>query len=97
MLSTIFIILCDIEDTTWQHYDAKFLFESWIIFYFLTWEEEERRNFVPPSCHVMVCLLHKHQWNTKPFHFDIVWLQKVQFIVVIFSSVEKSCYFYMWR
>ena len=62
-------------------------------FYFWTWEEEERRNFVPPSHHVMFCLLHKHQWNTKPFHFDIVWLQKVQFIAVIFSPVKKSCYF----
>ena len=33
MFSTIFIILCDIEDITWQHCDAKFLFESLILFF----------------------------------------------------------------
>ena len=33
MFSTIFIILCDIGDITWQHGDEKFLFKSLILFF----------------------------------------------------------------
>ena len=32
--------------------------------------QHEERNFVSPSSHVMSYLLHKQQWNTKPFHFN---------------------------
>ena len=32
--------------------------------------QHEKRNFVSPSGHVMFYLLYKHQWNTKPFHFN---------------------------
>ena len=31
--------------------------------------EHKKGNFVSPSRHVMFYLLHKHQWNTKPFYF----------------------------
>ena len=42
---------------------------SWNIF------QHEKRNFVSPRGHVMFYLLYKHQWNTKPFHFNsfLVW------------------------
>ena len=33
--------------------------------------QHEKRNFVSPSGHVMFYLLYKHQWNAKPFHFNI--------------------------
>ena len=32
--------------------------------------QHEKRNFVSPSGHVIFYLLHKHQWTTKPFHFN---------------------------
>ena len=30
--------------------------------------QHKKRNFVSPSDHVMLYLLYKHQWTTKPFH-----------------------------
>ena len=48
-----------------------------------------RRNFVSRSGHVMFCLLYKHQWNTKPIHFNSCWLREPQFIAtLIFSRVK---------
>ena len=43
---------------------------EWNIFF-----QHEKRNLVSPSGHVMFYLLYKHQWNTKPFHFNrfLVW------------------------
>ena len=31
--------------------------------------QNEKRNFISPSGHVMFYLSWKHQWNTKRFHF----------------------------
>ena len=42
--------------------------------------QHEKRNFVSPSDHVMLCLLYKHQWNTKPFYLNSFLLRKVWFI-----------------
>ena len=71
----------------------------WNIFF---WEEKEwnifpheKRNFVSPSCDVILYLLYKQQWNTKSF-------QKVQLFVtiatVIFSHVKRICHnFFSWK
>ena len=97
-----------IEDITWPRRDKKFLFECWKIlhsFVALTREiffQHEKRNFVSPSGHVMFYLLYKHQWNTKPFHFNSFFGVKgaiyyVAIAKVIFSHVKITCYFHMWR
>ena len=70
------IIVQYIEDITWLRGDTKFLFECWKIFH--EWAQRtseiffqhEKRNFVSPSGHLMFYSLYKHQWNTKPFHFN---------------------------
>ena len=41
----------------------------------------EKINFVSPSGHVMFYLLYKHQWNTKPFHFNSFLVWKARFIM----------------
>ena len=77
----------DIEDITWPRVDTKFLFECWKIFH--KWVQRtseiffqhEKRNFVSPSGHVMFFLLYKHQWNTKPFHFNSFLVWKARFII----------------
>ena len=38
--------------------------------------QHEKRNFVSPSGHVMFYLLYKHQWTTKPFHFNSFWCER---------------------
>ena len=38
--------------------------------------QHEKRNFVSPSVHVVFYLLHKHQWNTKPFHWNSFFPRK---------------------
>ena len=43
--------------------------------------QHKNRNFVSPSSHVMFYLLYKHQWITKPFHFNSFLLWKAQFIM----------------
>ena len=48
---------------------------SWNIF------QHEKRNFVSPSGHVMFYLLYKHQWTTKPFHFNSFLVWKARFIM----------------
>ena len=70
------IILNEIEDITWPRGDTTFLFECWKIFF-----QHEKRNFVSPSGHVMFYLLYKHQWNTKPFHFNSFLVWKARFIM----------------
>ena len=80
------VIVQYIEDITWLHGDTKFLFECWKIFHEWTQRmseiffQHEKRNFVSPSGHVMFYLLYKHQWNTKPFHFNsfLVWKAHVK-------------------
>ena len=65
-----------IEDITWPLGDTKFLFECWKRFH--EWAQRtseiffqrEKSNFVSLSGHVMFYLLYKHQWVTKPFHFN---------------------------
>ena len=51
-----------------------------------------KRNFVSPNCHVMFYLLYKHQWNTKPFHFNGFLVRgaiySVAIAMVIFSRVK---------
>ena len=69
---------------------------SWNIF------QHEKRNFVSPSGHVMFYLLYKHQWNAKPFHFNIIFavqgaMYHVAIATMIFSRVKITCYFHMWR
>ena len=102
--------LCDeeIEDITWPRGDTKFLFECWKIFHEWTQRtseiffQHEKRNFVSPSGHVMFYLLYKHQWNTKPFHWNSFFPAKgaiyyVAIATVIFSYVKITCYFHVWR
>ena len=43
--------------------------------------QHEKRNFVSPSGQVMFYLLYKHQWNTKPFHFNSFLAWKARFIM----------------
>ena len=38
--------------------------------------ELEKRKFVSPSSHGMFYILYKHQWNTKPFHFNFFWCKR---------------------
>ena len=66
------------EDITCPRVDMNFIFE-WSTRY-LTSERSERVRyrvdhekikFISISGHVMFCLLYKHQWNTKPFYFNI--------------------------
>ena len=68
----------NIEDITCPRVDMNFIFE-WSSRY-LTSERSERVRyrvdhekikFISISGHVMFCLLYKHQWNTKPFYFNI--------------------------
>ena len=64
--------------------------------------ERERTSEVCPSVHVMFCLLYKHQWTTKPFHFNSFFGMKgaIYYVViatVIYSHVNITCYFHMWR
>ena len=50
-----------------------------------------------------VSTLYKHQWNTKPFHFNSFLVWKARFIIfvakakVMFSHLKITCYFHMWR
>ena len=91
------IIVQYIEDITWLRGNTKFLFECWKIFH--EWVQRtseiffqhEKRNFVSPSGHVMFYLLYKHQWNTKPFHFNSFWCERRYLLCNI------TCYFHMWR
>ena len=68
--------------------------------------QHEKRNFVSPSDHihviVMFYLFHKHQWDTKPFHFSSFFLWKAWFFyvveaTVIFLQVKITCNFHVWR
>ena len=43
--------------------------------------QHEKRNFVFPSGHVMFYLSYKHQWNTKPFHWNSFIPRKARFIM----------------
>ena len=81
------IIVQYIEDIIWLCGDTKFLFECWKIFH--EWAQQtseiffqhEKRNLVSPSGYVMFYLLYKHQWNTKPFHFNSFLVWKARFIM----------------
>ena len=77
-----------IEDITCPRVDMNFIFE-WSTRY-LTSERSERVRyrvdhgkikFISISGHVMFCLLYKHQWNTKPFYFNIFNGLKVERVV----------------
>ena len=77
-----------IEDITRPRVDMNFIFE-WSTRY-LTSERSERVRyrvdhekikFISISGHVMFCLLYKHQWNTKPFYFNIFNGLKVERVV----------------
>ena len=43
--------------------------------------QHEKGNFVSPSGHVMFYVLYKHQWTTKPFHFNSFFSVKKVFLV----------------
>ena len=83
----LYSLMTYIEDITWPRGDTKFLFECWKIFH--EWAQRtseiffqhEKRNFVSPSGHVMFYLLYKHQWTTKPFHFNSFLAWKARFIM----------------
>ena len=53
-------------------------------------------------CNILFTI-YKHQWTTKPFHFNSFLMWKARFIqyvaiaMVIFSHVKITCYFHMWR
>ena len=51
------------------------IFHEWAQWTSEIFFQHEKRNFVSPSGHVMFYLLYKHQWTTKPFHFNsfVVW------------------------
>ena len=77
-----------IEDITCPRVDMNFIFE-WSTRY-LTSERSERVRyrvdhekikFISISGHVIFCLLYKHQWNTKPFYFNIFNGLKVERVV----------------
>ena len=77
-----------IEDITCPLMDMNFIFE-WSTRY-LTSERSERVRyrvdhskikFISISGHVIFCLLYKHQWNTKPFYFNIFNGLKVERVV----------------
>ena len=70
-LASSWVVYLYIEDITWMHGEMKFVFEWWNIF------QHEKRNFVSLSDHAMFYLSYKHQWNTKPFHFNSFLLWKV--------------------
>ena len=78
----------NIEDITCPRVDMNFIFE-WSTRY-LTSERSERVRyrvdhekikFIFISGHVIFCLLYKHQWNTKPFYFNIFNGLKVERVV----------------
>ena len=77
-----------IEDITCPRVDMNFIFE-WSTRY-LTSERSERVRyrvdhekikFISISGHVIFCLFYKHQWNTKPFYFNIFNGLKVERVV----------------
>ena len=73
-----------IEDITQLHGDTKFHFSCWkkislvLCAHSRNIFPHSQRNFVSPSghVHVMFYLLHKHQWNTKPFHLIVFWCER---------------------
>ena len=50
--------------------------------------QQEKRNFVSLSSHVIFYLSHKHQWNTKSFHFNVYFFFKVEHV---FTKKWKEC------
>ena len=78
------------------------IFHKWAQWTSEIFFQHEKRNFISPSSHVMFYLLYKHQWTTKPFHFNSFLVWKVRSIMyplatVIFSHVKITCYFHTWR
>ena len=77
-----------IEDITCPRVDMNFIFE-WSTRYLTSERSEQVRyrvdhekiKFISISGHVMFCLLYKHQWNTKPFYFNIFNGLKVERVV----------------
>ena len=68
----------------------------------LKYFHHEKRNLASPSGYVMFYLLYKHQWNTKPFHWNSFFPAKgaiyyVAIATVIFSHLKITCYFHVWR
>ena len=62
--------------------------------------QHEKRNFVSLSSHLMLDVYyHKHQWNTKPFHFNNFCCERRDLAIatLIFSCMKITCYFHMWR
>ena len=88
LIITCLMMVSNIEDITCPRVDMNFIFE-WSTRY-LTSERSERVRyrvdhekikFISISGHVMFCLLYKHQWNTKPFYFNIFNGLKVERVV----------------
>ena len=51
----------------------------------------EKRNFLSAGGHVMLYLLHKHQWDTEPFHFNICWLKRRHLLSSNSNSDLSTC------
>ena len=67
--------------------------------------QHEKRNFVPPSGHIMFYLLYKYQWNTKPFQWNSFSCERRDLLCsysnhdiftcennMLFSHVKISCF-----
>ena len=57
------------ENITWRRGDMNFLFYCKQVKYFSTQEEKFWTSKGP--CNVLLILLYKHRWNSKPFYFII--------------------------
>ena len=53
--------------------------------------ELEKRKFVSPSSHGMFYILYKHQWNTKPFHFNFFWCKRCNILCSHSNSDLFTC------
>ena len=53
--------------------------------------ELEKRKFVSPSSHGMFYILYKHQWNTKPFHFNFFWCKRCNVLCSHSNSDLFTC------
>ena len=56
------------ENITWRRGDTNFLFYCKQVKYFSTQEEKFWTSKRP--CNVLLILLYKHRWNSKPFYFN---------------------------
>ena len=78
----------------WLHRDMKFLPKYWKTFH--EWVQQTngiflKRKFISRSSRVMFYLLYKHQWNTKPFHFNFFWCKRCSVLCSHSNSDLFTC------